>query len=81
MSQDRVRRFAAYLKFVPELHEVRHTPAGAGKRALSLAAFLVGLGLSAKTLRAIGPRPLILGVIPWVLVTTGTVAAILVGVP
>jgi uncharacterized integral membrane protein (TIGR00698 family) len=70
---------AALFTFVPLIHEVGGVLATAGKHGLSLALFTIGLGLSRKTLRAVGARPLIQGVVLWIVVTAGTLGALLVG--
>jgi uncharacterized integral membrane protein (TIGR00698 family) len=49
------------------------------RRALVLTLFLIGLGLSRETLRSVGVRPLILGVLLWVAAGIGTLLAILGG--
>jgi len=48
-------------------------------RALVLTLFLLGLGLSRASLARVGPRPFLQGVLLWVLVGGGTLAAILAG--
>lgn len=67
---------AALSTFVPLVHDVGAELALAGKHGLSLALFLIGLGLSKKTLRAVGPRPLVQGALLWLVVTAGTLAAL-----
>ncbi len=70
---------AALVSALPALRPLGHTLATVGKHGLGLALFAVGLGLSAKTLRAVGPRPLLLGVVLWLLVTAGTLTAVRAG--
>ncbi len=49
------------------------------KQSLVVTLFLVGLGLTRDVLRRNGPRPLIQGVLLWLVVTIGTLSAIEVG--
>jgi hypothetical protein len=70
---------AALSTFVPAIHAVGPTLAAVGKHGLSVALFLIGTGLSRKTLKAVGPRPLVQGVILWAVVIVGTVAALRAG--
>jgi uncharacterized membrane protein YadS len=67
---------AALSTFVPLVHAVGGELALAGKHGLSLALFLIGLGLSKRTLKAVGPRPLVQGVVLWLVVTAGTLGAL-----
>lgn len=46
------------------------------KRLLILTLFLIGAGLTRSTLKAVGPRPFVQGVILWILVSTITLVAI-----
>ncbi len=48
-----------------------------GKVGLTVTLFLIGTGLSKKTLRQVGVRPLLQGVTLWILVGTATLALIL----
>jgi len=65
--------------FVPAVHAVGPLLATIGKHGLSVALFLIGTGLSRKTLQAVGPRPMVQGVILWAVVIVGTVAALRLG--
>lgn len=67
---------AALATFQPALRPAGLLLAEAGRRALVLTLFLVGLGLSRQALRAVGARALALGVGLWVLVSSATFAAI-----
>ena len=54
--------------------------AGGGGAPVAIAgAFLIGLGLLRSSLRAVGPRPLVLGVLLWLAMGMGTLAAIRFG--
>lgn len=70
---------AALSTFVPVIHDVGPHLARVGKHGLSLALFFIGTGLSRKTLKAVGPRPLVQGVILWAVVIVGTVLALKAG--
>ena len=47
------------------------------KAGLTLTLFLIGAGLSYKVMKSIGPKPLLLAVILWVLISVGTLLVIL----
>lgn len=70
---------AALASYVPALHAPGLLLAAGARRALVLTLFLIGLGLSRKTLRAVGLRPLLLGVALWAATGVGTLAAIRAG--
>jgi len=70
---------AALASFVPALRPSGLFVAAAARRALVLTLFLIGLGLSRKTLRAVGMRPFVLGVLLWIALGVGTLAAIRAG--
>jgi len=48
-----------------------------GKIVLTVTLFLIGTGLNKKTLKDVGPRPLLQGLALWVIVGTGTLVLIL----
>ena len=48
-----------------------------GKIGLTVTLFLIGTGLNRKTLKDVGPRPLLQGLALWIIVGTGTLALIL----
>jgi len=70
---------AAAATLFPALRGPGLLAAAVARRALVLTLFLIGLGLSRDTLRAVGPRPLILGVLLWAAAGMGTLLAILAG--
>lgn len=70
---------AALATWWPALRPAGHVAAWLGARALVLTLFLVGLGLSRASLRAVGPRPLALGVSLWLAVAGTTLAAVKTG--
>lgn len=47
------------------------------KRALSLTLFLIGCGLSLGSIKRVGARPLILGVLLWALISVGTLLVVM----
>ena len=67
---------AALATFVAPVHAAGPVLAAIGKHGLSLALFFIGAGLSRQALRAVGPRPLIQGVVLWLIVSTATVLAL-----
>jgi uncharacterized integral membrane protein (TIGR00698 family) len=70
---------AALATFVPALRPAGHALSLVAQRALVVTLFLIGLGLSRESLRAVGPRPLALGVGLWVVVAATTLAAVKAG--
>ena len=46
---------------------------------LTVTLYLIGTGLSLKTIRGVGPRPMIQGIVLWIIVATGSLALIRVG--
>ena len=59
---------AALFTWIPALTPLSHPIVVIGQRALVLALFLIGLSLSRTALASVGVRPLLLGVILWVVV-------------
>lgn len=49
---------------------------GISKRGLALTIFLIGTGLSLKTIKEVGPRPLVQGVLLWLVIGTMSAAVI-----
>ena len=49
------------------------------KQALVMTLFLIGAGLTKKVLRQVGVRPLLLGIVLWIIVSVATLALILEG--
>ena len=68
---------AALVTYVPEARQAGHAIAGVAKQALVVTLFLIGSNLSRASLAAVGARPLLLGVLLWILVATGSVGAVL----
>lgn len=71
---------AALVTWVPALAEPGQVIAEGARHVLVASLFLVGAGVSREALEAVGARPLVLGVLLWVLIGAGSLAAILAGV-
>jgi uncharacterized integral membrane protein (TIGR00698 family) len=56
---------AALVTWLPSLRPLGLQVAEASKRALVLTLFLLGLGISRQTLRKVGPRPFLQGLLLW----------------
>lgn len=65
--------------YVPLLHAACLQLNGLGHAGLAVTLFLIGTGISRKTLQQVGPRPLIQGVLLWILVATASLFAIRLG--
>ena len=70
---------AALVTWVPALAPLGGMVSGFGRRALVLALFLIGLALSRATLAAVGVRPLVLGVLLWLVVAAASLPLALYG--
>ena len=70
---------AALVTFVPALQGPGHAVASVARRALVVTLFLIGVNLTPAALRAVGVRPLLQGVVLWVVVSAATLGAILAG--
>jgi uncharacterized membrane protein YadS len=70
---------AALATYVPALRPAGNAAAAVAGRALVLTLFLIGLGLSRASLRAVGARPLLMGVALWLTMGAGTLAAVAFG--
>lgn len=69
--------FAAVLNtFVPQGAPAYHALTFAGKIGLTATLFLIGCGVSRSTLREVGPRPLLQGVVLWIIIATTSVLLI-----
>jgi uncharacterized integral membrane protein (TIGR00698 family) len=62
--------------YFPLLHSLCARLSDLGRAGLAVTLFLIGTGISRETLKQVGPRPLIQGLILWVIVASGTLAAI-----
>ncbi|MEP6675966.1 MAG: putative sulfate exporter family transporter [Ferruginibacter sp.] len=63
--------------FIPELHTTGEILVAVAKKGLTLTLFLIGAGLTTESLKAVGVKPLLLGLILWILVSVISLAAIL----
>jgi len=71
---------AAIRSALPQFQGVWHAVAGVARQALVITLFLIGSGLGPEVLRKVGFRPMIQGVLLWLLVGTLSLAAITQGV-
>lgn len=67
---------AAMSTYLPRLHEAFAALNHLGKAGLTATLFLIGTSLSKKTLQQVGVRPLVQGVLLWMVVGTVSLAAI-----
>jgi len=65
--------------FFPVAHPLWDICRKLGMTGLSVTLFFIGTGLTGKTLRTVGPRPLLQGVLLWIVVAGGSLAAIRAG--
>ena len=70
---------SALFTFVPAIAPAAPWIVRAARAALTLTLFLIGAGLDRASVRAVGARPFVQGVILWVLVGSGTLAALKLG--
>lgn len=70
---------AGLVTFVPVLGPAGHVVFLVARQLLVLTLFLIGAGLSRGALRTVGPRPLLHGVLLWILVGATSLAAIASG--
>lgn len=69
-----------FAHFVPSLESVYNHIFVASKRLLVLCLFLIGSGITIQKLRAAGLKPLLLGVLLWVAIGTGSLSYILLNI-
>jgi uncharacterized integral membrane protein (TIGR00698 family) len=67
---------AAMVTYVPALQPAGHMVEFAARRLLVVTLFLIGANLTIGTLKEVGPRPLLQGVILWVIVLAASLVAI-----
>ncbi len=70
---------AALATYVPVLHQPGVMVARVARQGLVLTLFLIGSGLTAETLRKVGLRPFLHGLLLWILVGGATLGAVLAG--
>jgi len=66
-----------FSSYFPEYATVYGWLALAAKRGLTLTLFLVGASLTLETMRAVGVKPMVLGILLWVLISVMSLIAIL----
>jgi uncharacterized integral membrane protein (TIGR00698 family) len=71
---------AALATYLPALRPAGLALTAVAQRVLVLTLFLIGLGLSRASLRAVGARPLLMALALWIAMGAGTLAAIRSGV-
>lgn len=67
---------AALVTYVPALQMPGHYAAAAAKQAMVVVLFLIGAGLSRESLREVGVRPLVFGVILWLAMAGASLGAV-----
>lgn len=67
---------AAVMTFVPALEPAGVAIATVARKLLVLTLFLVGAGVSRESLRALGPKSVLLGVVLWLVAATGSLLLI-----
>lgn len=67
---------AALVTLFADLRPVGKVVYEVGKQGLVVALFLIGMGLTQKALKSVGPRPFLLGVLLWGLVSGATLVVI-----
>ena len=63
--------------YVPALHPLGPELVALAKVGLTLTLFFIGAGLSAKTVRSVGIKPYVLGIVLWLVISTGSLYVIL----
>jgi uncharacterized integral membrane protein (TIGR00698 family) len=63
--------------FLPVLQNVSQYIVGISRSVLTVTLFLIGCGLSGKSVRSVGVKPVLQGLILWLIVSLGTLLAIL----
>jgi uncharacterized integral membrane protein (TIGR00698 family) len=67
---------AALSTYVPRFHDGFTALSHLGKLGLTATLFLIGTGLSKETLKRVGARPLVQGIVLWIVVGSASLAAI-----
>jgi uncharacterized integral membrane protein (TIGR00698 family) len=63
--------------YVPALHAPGQVLVRLAKLGLTVTLFFIGAGLSGKVLKSVGPRPFVLGVVLWLVISTASLYVIL----
>ncbi len=72
---------SAIVTWIPALRPAGLVVAAVAKRAMVVALFLIGAGLTRAALRQVGVRPLVLGVALWVIVAAASLVVIVAELP
>ncbi len=64
--------------YIPQIHDLGHTLFDISKSLLVVTLFLIGSSLSVESIKEVGAKPLILGVILWVTISILSLAVILI---
>lgn len=67
---------AALVTWIPSLQPIGHWVEFAAKRILVLTLFFIGLGLSKETIKSVGIRPFVMGIVLWII--TGSMSLFLI---
>ena len=70
---------AALVTWVPQMKTPGHYVDLVAKKTLVLTLFFIGANLTRETIRSVGVKPFLQGVLLWILAASGTLAAILLG--
>ena len=65
---------AALFTWAPQLHDLGHMIEAGAKKSLVMTLFLIGTNLTPQTLKTVGMRPLVQGVILWLIVSAYALA-------
>ena len=63
--------------FLPAMQPLSHLIVLASKKGLTLTLFLIGAGLTRKTMQAVGFKPFLLGILLWIIISVGSLTVIL----
>ncbi len=64
------------MTWIPTLQPIGHWVEFAAKRVLVLTLFFIGLGLSKETIKSVGFRPFVMGIVLWII--TGSLSLLLI---
>ena len=67
---------AALVTFIPSLQLIGHQVEFVAKKIMVLTLFLIGANLTKETIKSVGLKPFIQGILLWIFMATGTLAAI-----
>ncbi|MDO9182245.1 MAG: putative sulfate exporter family transporter, partial [Bacteriovorax sp.] len=67
---------AAFVTFIPSLETIGHQVEFIAKKMMVLTLFLIGTNLTKDTIKSVGLKPFIQGVLLWFFMATGTLTAV-----